>query len=103
MLREALRVDGRRGDDDFEIGTTRQKLLEIAQDKVDVEAALVRFIDNDGVVLVKETIVLDLRQQDTVSHQFDLSLIRDLIGKANFIAHKATELGFHLFGNAVCH
>ncbi|CSI35261.1 Uncharacterised protein [Vibrio cholerae] len=30
MLREALRVDGRRGDDDFEIGTTRQKLLEIA-------------------------------------------------------------------------
>ncbi|CRZ43564.1 Uncharacterised protein [Vibrio cholerae] len=62
-----------------------------------------RFIDNDGVVLVEETIVLDLRQQDTVSHQFDLSLIRDLIGKANFIAHKATEFGFHLFGNAVCH
>lgn len=62
-----------------------------------------RFIDNDGVVLVKETIVLDLRQQDTVSHQFDLSLIRDLIGKANFIPHKATELRFHLFGNAVCH
>ncbi|CSD01677.1 Uncharacterised protein [Vibrio cholerae] len=46
---------------------------------------------------------MDLRQQDTVSHQFDLSLIRDLVGKTHFVANKATEFGFHLFGNAVCH
>ena len=44
------RVDRRRGDDDLEVGAARQQLLEVAEDEVDVEAALVRLVDDDRVV-----------------------------------------------------
>ena len=36
MFGESPRVNGRRGDDDLEIGTARQQLLEVSQDEVDV-------------------------------------------------------------------
>src|SRR5665811_1604650 len=35
MLRESLRVNGRRGDDDLEVRAARQQLLEVPQDEVD--------------------------------------------------------------------
>jgi hypothetical protein len=53
MLRKALGVDGRRGDDDLQVGPARQQLLEIAEQKVDVQAALVRLVDDDRVVGVQ--------------------------------------------------
>lgn len=54
MAGEALGVDGGRGDDDFQVGTARQQLLEIAQQEVDVQAAFVRLVDDDGVVAAQE-------------------------------------------------
>ena len=50
VLGEALGVDGRRGDDQLEVGPARQQLLEVAEQEVDVEAALVRLVDDDRVV-----------------------------------------------------
>ncbi len=103
MVRKALWINGCRGNDDFQIRTTRQQLFQVTQNEVDVKAALVRFIDNDGVVLIKKTVMLNLRQQNTVGHQFDLSLVRNLVVKTYLIADKATQLSFHLFRNAVGH
>ena len=62
-----------------------------------------RLIDDNGVVLIEESVVLNLRQQNTVGHQFDLGVVRNLIVKTHFIADKLTERGLHLFGNAVRH
>ena len=47
---EALGVDGGGGDDDLEVGPTGEELAEVAEDEVDVEAALVGLVDDDRVV-----------------------------------------------------
>ena len=49
-LRKPFRIDGGGGDDEFEIRAPGQQLLEVAQQKIDVQAALVRLVDDDGVV-----------------------------------------------------
>ena len=48
--REAGRVDGGRGDDHLEVGPLRQQLVEVAEQEVDVEAALVGLVDDEDVV-----------------------------------------------------
>ena len=47
---ETLRVDGRGGDDDLQIRALRQDALEVAEDEVNVQAAFVRLVDNEGGV-----------------------------------------------------
>ena len=101
VARKALRIDGRRGNDDFQIGTARQQLAQVAEQEIDIQAALVRLIDNDGVILQQQTILLNFRQQDAVSHQLHLRGVADLIVKAHFIADAAAERGFQLLGDAV--
>ena len=103
MAGEALRVYGGRGDDHLEIRALWQQLLQVAQDEVDVEAALVGLIDDDGVVLGEHAVVLDLGQQDTVCHQLDVGLLAHLIGKAHLVTHVMPKFGLHLFGNTGRH
>ena len=50
---EALGVDRGGGDDHLEVGAARQELPEVAEEEVDVEAALVGLVDDDRVVLVQ--------------------------------------------------
>ena len=87
VLGKPLRVDGRRGDDDLQVGPARQKLLEIADQKVDVEAAFVRLVDDDRVVSAQQRIVLRLGQQDAVGHELDRRPRRQRVVKANLEAH----------------
>ena len=75
MAREALRIDGRRGDDHLEIRALRQQFAQVAENKVDIEAALVRFIDDQRVVLHQQAVLLNFRQQDTVGHQLDQGIV----------------------------
>jgi hypothetical protein len=71
MLGKALGVDGRRRDDHLQIRPLRQDLAQVAEQEVDVEAALVRLVDDDRVVGAQQRIVLRLGQQDAVGHQLD--------------------------------
>ena len=103
VARKALRIDGGGGNDHFQIGTTRQQLAQVAEQEIDVQAALVRLIDNDGVVLHQQPILLDFRQQNTISHQLDLGGVADLIVKTHLIADAAAERGFQLLGDTVRH
>ncbi len=89
---EALRVDGRRRDDHFEVGSAWQELLQVAEDEVDVEAAFVGFIDDQCVVLVQRPICLDLGQQDAVGHQFDQTVPADLVGEPHLVADDPARL-----------
>src|SRR3546814_19734881 len=47
---EALGVDGGRGDDHLQVAAPLQQLLQVAEQEIDVEAALVGLVDDDGVV-----------------------------------------------------
>ncbi len=69
--RETVRVDRRRRDDDLEVRARGQQARQVAQDEVDVEAALVGLVDDDRVVAAQHRVGLDLRQQDAVRHELD--------------------------------
>ena len=55
VAREALRIDGGRGDDELQIRAPGQQPLQIAEQEIDVQAALVRLVDDDGVVGARES------------------------------------------------
>ncbi|MNT64026.1 hypothetical protein D3C72_2018920 [compost metagenome] len=89
MARKTLRIDSRRSDDDFEIRALWQQFTQVTQDEIDVQAAFVRFIDNQRVVLHQQPVLLDFRQQDPVGHQLDQGVFADLIVKAHLITDAA--------------
>ena len=100
MPREAIGVDGGRGDDDLEIRPALQQLLEIAQQKVDVERALMRLVDDEGVVGPEVRIALGLGQEDAVGHQLDVGVAADLLVEADLVADRRSELGAQLLRDA---
>ena len=97
---EFLRVDGCRGDDDFEVGTARGEAVQVAEEEVDVEAALVRLIDDDDFVLREVRVGEGFGEQHAVGHQLDDGGVAGFFVKAHLIADRAAERGFQLFGDA---
>ena len=93
---EPLGVDGRRGDDQLEVGPARQQPLEVAEQEVDVEAALVGLVDDDRVVLAQLTVALELGEQDAVGHQLEPARARGAVGEAHLVADQVAELGAEL-------
>ncbi len=86
MFAEAFGVDGGGHDDDFEVGSTREELLEVAEKEIDVEGAFVGFVDDDGVVLIEITVALGLSEKDAVGHELDIALGAGVIAEADFVA-----------------
>ena len=105
VLGEALGVDGGRGDDDLEVGALGQQARQVAQDEVDVEAALVGLVHDDRVVAAQLGVGLDLRQQDAVGHELDQGVLADLLGEAHLVADDAArpDRGAQLGGDALGH
>lgn len=60
-----------------------------------------RFINDDGVVLHQQPVLLDFRQQDTVRHQLDHRVVADVIAETDFITDAAARFRLQLFGNTV--
>lgn len=102
VAREALRVDGRRGDDDLQVRASGQQLGEIAEQEVDVETALVRLVDDDRVVGEQLAVGLDLGEQDAVRHELDEGRLRvHLVREADLPADGLTQRGVQLVGDAL--
>ena len=99
VLGEALDVDGRGGDDDLEVGTLGQQLLEVAQDEVDVEAALVRLVDDQGVVAGQQPVPLQLGEQDAVGHHLEQRVLAGLVGEPHLVADRGAELDAQLLAD----
>ena len=103
VQREALGIDGGRGDDDFEVGPLWQQLPQVAEQKIDVQRALVRLVDDDGVVGVEEFVSLCFGEQDAVGHQLDEAVLRALFGEAHLEADALADLLAQLFRDASRH
>src|SRR5437763_25976 len=54
--RESLGVNGCGGDDELQFGSLYEESLEIAEQKINVQTALMRFINDDGVVFRQQRI-----------------------------------------------
>src|SRR6266480_737509 len=104
VLREPLGIDGRRGDDELEVRPliflTLEELLEVAEQEVDVEAALVRLVDDERVVSAELAVPLGLGQQDAVGHDLDVGAWAHFVGEADLVADRASKLGLQLPGDA---
>ena len=83
---KTLHIDRRAGDDDFQIRTPRAQAFEVTEDEIDIETALVRFVDNQRVVLAQLAIALQLAQQDAVGHDLNGCRRAHRLVKANLIA-----------------
>jgi hypothetical protein len=106
MPGELLRVQRGRGDDDLEIRPARQQALEPAQQQVDVEAALMRLVDDQRVVGQQFAVAAQLGEQDAVGHQLHQRALGDAAVEARFAADQFADLRFQLArdaaGDAAC-
>ena len=99
VLGEALGVDRRRGDHHVQVGSLREQAVEVAEEEVDVQAALVGLVDDDRVVAPQHPVALHLGQQDAVGHHLDPRVGADAVGEAHRVADGAAELDAHLLGD----
>ena len=103
MRGETGGINRRRRDQQLQVGPAWQKPLQVAEQEIDIEAALVRFVNDDGVVFRQPAIRLDLRQQDAVGHELDRCRIADGIIEAHLEADQPAQLHLQFFGNPACH
>ena len=96
-------VDRGRGDDQLQIGPARQQLAKVAKQEIDVQAALVRLVDDDRVVAAQHRIALGLGEQDAVGHQLDRRRTRAAILKPHLVAYQFAKRRFELFGHTTRH
>ena len=100
VLREAVRIDGRRGHDDLQVGPARQDLAQVAEQEVDVEAAFVGLVDDQRVVGLEQRIGLGLGQQDAVGHQLDRGAGLQPVLEADLVADHVAQRRLELLGDA---
>ncbi len=103
MPGETFGVDGGRSDDELEVGPARHQALQVAEQEIDVEAALVRLVDDDRVVLRQPPVGLDLRQQDAVGHELDVAVLADLLGEAHLVTDRSAQRRVQFLGHAPRH
>ena len=89
--RELLGVERRRGDDDLEVAAAREDALEDAEEEVDVERALVRFVNDDRVVRPEEGVAARFGEQHAVGHELHARLSRNLAAEAVLVADESAE------------
>ncbi len=100
---EPFGVDGGGGDDHLEVGPAGEHVGEVAEQEVDVEAALVGLVDDQGVVAAQQPVALHLCQQDAVGHELDQGVLAHLVREAHRVADQVAHLGAQLLGDAGRH
>ena len=80
--------------------------MQIAEQEIDVETALMRLVDDQGVVLEQISIIANLRQQDAIGHQLEVGPFPDVVTETDLVANAATDLlaqfGGYPAGQAAC-
>ena len=102
--RDALGVEGCRADDHPEVGAMGEHPLQMAEQQIDVEGALVRLVDDEGVVGLEESVLPDLGHEDPVRHHLDVGVGTDFVVEADLgpdgLPHPAAQLARDAGGHA---
>ena len=84
----------------FRSGSRGSQLADVAEQEVDVEAALVGLVDDQRVVAAQRLrIAFDLGKEDAIGHHLDPRLLADTIHESNRVADGCSELAAHLLGD----
>ena len=92
MLGKPLGINRGRRDHHTEIGAAWQKVFKVAQQKINVQAALVGLIDDQGVIGHQQWIVLGLRQKHAIGHELDRDAGPGAVIETDLIAHGCLRL-----------
>src|SRR5690606_17323577 len=103
VSRKPVGVDGGGSDDQLEVAPLDEQLLEEAQQKINVQAALVRLVDDDRVVTPQQRVALRLCQQNAIGHQLDRHVGPAAVAEADLVADPVAQFGVQFFGNAFGH
>ena len=98
--RKSFGINRGRRDNHLQITSLRNQTMQVPEQKVDIQGPLVRFIDNNRIVIVEKRPTLRFRQQNSVRHQLDMRLLGRGIGKTDFKADFTTDLNGKFFGDA---
>ena len=100
MPGEPLGIYRGRGHDQLQVAALAQQLLEVAEQEIDVEAALVGLVDDDRVVAREPAIGRDLGQQDAVGHELDRGLLGDVVVETHLVADQPAHRHLKFLGHA---
>src|SRR3546814_7928793 len=59
--------------------------------KIDIQAAFVRFVDNDRVVAAQQRVALGLGQQNTIGHELDGGIWAAAVIEPYLVAHPVAQ------------
>ena len=89
---KCLRINRRGRDNELEIVPFGEQRFQITEQKINVQAAFVRFVNDDAVVFREQRIALRFGEQDAVGHQFDVSFRAAAVVEANGAADFAAPI-----------
>ena len=99
VFRKDFDVDRCRGNDGAELRPLPQDPLQHPQDEVDVEAALVGFVDHEHAVSGERAVPFELLEEDAVGHDLDHGLLVGPVLESHGIAHGVGDFLPDLAGN----
>ncbi len=100
-LGEGEGVEGGGGDDDFEVGAGGEEAVEVSEDEIDIEGALVGFVDDEGGVLEEARVATGFGEEDAVGHEFDGGgLGVGAVFEADLVSDLAAEIDLEFLGDA---
>ena len=79
-------LDRRRRHDQAQVGTLRQQAVADAEQEIDVEVALVGFVDDQRVVAQQQRVAFEFAQQQSVRHQLHQRARAGAIDEAHLVA-----------------
>ena len=100
MRRKPRDIDGRAREDHLEVGSPREKPSQVAEQEVDVEAALVRLVDDDGVVRVEPCVAARLREQHAVGQHLDERVASRFVAETHLHADDSARLHAEFLSDA---
>ena len=100
MRTEPRHVDGGGRHDHLEVRALGKQALDESKQEVDVEAALVRLVHDDGVGAQEQRVTLDLGKEHAVGDHAHQGTLRGAVVEAHLEADRLAEVRGKLRGNA---
>ena len=91
VLGKAPRLDRCGRDHDPELGAPGHQPSADSEQEIEIEVALVRFVENERVVASEPGIALELSEQHTVGHQLDQRSRAGAIDEPDLVADQVAE------------
>ena len=98
---KAGRIDGGRGDDHPQVIAFGHQALEVAEQHVNGQAALVGFVDDDCVVAAQLRVGRNLSQQHAIGEHLQLGALAGLAVETNLVAHLIAQAHAEFTGNTL--